>query len=70
MLCAGTINVDAVGALVAALAGYLRDINWKGSKTFTILQGEDMDVPSRLTVSFTDKIGESVSVSGEVRHIE
>lgn len=66
----GVYEDPATGAAAAALAGYLRDINWQGAKTFTILQGEDMGVPSRLTVSFTDKPGESVSVSGEVRHIE
>lgn len=66
----GVYEDPATGAAAAALAGYLRDIGWKGSKTFTILQGEDMGVPSRLTVSFTEKFGESISVSGEVRHIE
>jgi PhzF family phenazine biosynthesis protein len=66
----GVYEDPATGAAAAALAGYLRDIGWKGSKTFTILQGEDMGVPSRLTVSFTPKAGESISVSGEVRHIE
>lgn len=65
----GVYEDPATGAAAAALAGYLRDIGWKGSKTFTILQGEDMGVPSRLTVSFTEKAGESISVSGEVRHI-
>ena len=66
----GVYEDPATGAAAAALAGYLRDINWNGKKEFTILQGEDMGVPSRLNVSFTDKTGESVSVSGEVRHIE
>jgi PhzF family phenazine biosynthesis protein len=66
----GVYEDPATGAAAAALAGYLRDIGWTGSKTFTILQGEDMGVPSRLNVSFTDKSGESISVSGEVRHIE
>ena len=66
----GVYEDPATGAAAAALAGYLRDIGWKGAKTFTILQGEDMGVPSRLTVSFTPKAGESISVSGEVRHIE
>ncbi len=66
----GVYEDPATGAAAAALAGYLRDIGWKGSKTFTILQGEDMGVPSRLSVSFTSNIGESVSVSGEVRHIQ
>ena len=66
----GVYEDPATGAAAAALAGYLRDIGWNGSKTFTILQGEDMGVPSRLNVSFTEKSGESISVSGEVRHIE
>lgn len=66
----GVYEDPATGAAAAALAGYLRDINWSGSKTFTILQGEDMGVPSRLRVTFTPKAGESVAVSGEVRPIE
>lgn len=66
----GVYEDPATGAAAAALAGYLRDIGWKGSKSFTILQGEDMGAPSRLNVSFTEKAGESISVSGEVRHIE
>ena len=66
----GVYEDPATGAAAAALAGYLRDIGWRGAKTFTILQGEDMGVPSRLIVSFTPKVGESISVSGEVRHIE
>lgn len=66
----GVYEDPATGAAAAALGGYLRDIDWQGAKTFTILQGEDMGVPSRLTVSFTSKVGESVAVSGEVRHIE
>ena len=51
----------ATGAAAAALAGYLRDIGWKGPKTFTILQGEEMGMPSRLTVSFTPTSGESIA---------
>lgn len=66
----GVYEDPATGAAAAALAGYLRDIGWKGPYTFTILQGEDMGVPSRLNVTFTPKAGESIAVSGEVRHIE
>jgi len=66
----GVYEDPATGAAAAALAGYLRDIHWQGKKTFTILQGEDMKVPSRLLVKYTSKVGESVSVSGEVRYIE
>lgn len=66
----GVYEDPATGAAAAALAGYLRDIGWKGSNSFTILQGEDMGVPSRLNVTFTPKAGESIAVGGEVRHIK
>lgn len=66
----GVYEDPATGAAAAALAGYLRDIHWNGPSTFTILQGEDMGMPSRLNVTFTPKSGESIAVSGEVRHIE
>jgi PhzF family phenazine biosynthesis protein len=66
----GVYEDPATGAAAAALAGYLRDIGWQGKNEFTILQGEDMGVPSRLVVKFGSKAGESVSVSGEVRRIE
>ncbi|MBL8050596.1 MAG: PhzF family phenazine biosynthesis protein [Anaerolineales bacterium] len=65
----GVYEDPATGAAAAALAGYLRDINWNGKNEFTILQGEDMGMPSRLNVKFTSTKGESVEVSGEVRHI-
>jgi PhzF family phenazine biosynthesis protein len=65
----GVYEDPATGAAAAALAGYLRDISWRGKNEFTIFQGEDMDMPSRLTVKFGPKPGESISVSGETRHI-
>lgn len=65
----GVYEDPATGAAAAALAGYLRDISWKGNSTFTILQGEDMGMPSRLVVQFNPELGSSVSVSGETRHI-
>ena len=65
----GVYEDPATGAAAAALAGYLRDIGWHGKNEFTILQGEDMGVPSRLLVKYGPKIGESVSVSGETRYI-
>jgi len=65
----GVYEDPATGAAAAALAGYLRDIGWQGKSEFTILQGEDMGMPCRLLVKYTPKIGESVAVSGEVRHI-
>lgn len=65
----GVYEDPATGAAAAALAGYLRDIGWKGKNEFTILQGEDMGMPSRLTVRYGPKIGEGVSVNGETRYI-
>lgn len=65
----GVYEDPATGAAAAALAGYLRDINWHGKKEFAILQGEDMGIPSRLVVKYGPKVGESVSVGGETRHI-
>ena len=65
----GVYEDPATGAAAAALAGYLRDIGWRGKREFTILQGEDMGVPSRLFVKYGPAIGESVAVSGEVRSI-
>lgn len=66
----GVYEDPATGAAAAALAGYLRDIGWQGKNTFTILQGEDMGMSSRLLVKYTSKLGESVSVSGETRYIQ
>jgi PhzF family phenazine biosynthesis protein len=65
----GVYEDPATGAAAAALAGYLRDIGWKGGTGFDILQGEDMGCPSRLSVRFTLEKGEGVQVSGETRRI-
>lgn len=66
----GVYEDPATGAAAAALAGYLRDIKWKGKTSFIIWQGEDMGMPSRLLVKFGLEIGSSVAVSGETRYIE
>lgn len=65
----GVYEDPATGAAAAALAGYLRDIGWGGKNEFTIFQGEDMGMPSRLSVKYGPQVGESVSVSGETRYI-
>jgi PhzF family phenazine biosynthesis protein len=65
----GVYEDPATGAAAAALAGYLRDIGWQGKSEFVILQGEDLGMPSRLIVKYTPKLGESIAVSGETRHI-
>jgi len=65
----GVYEDPATGAAAAALAGYLRDIEWQGGNSFDILQGEDMGCPSRLSVQYTMNKGESIKVSGETRRI-
>ena len=65
----GVYEDPATGAAAAALAGYLRDIGWQGRNEFTILQGEEMGMPSRLRVRYGPTAGESVAVSGETRRI-
>jgi PhzF family phenazine biosynthesis protein len=65
----GVYEDPATGAAAAALAGYLRDIKWPGDKSFEILQGQDMGIPSRLFVQYTENKGESIKVSGETRHM-
>ncbi len=63
------LGQHTTGAAAAALAGYLRDIEWQGENNFEILQGEDMGCPSRLSVQYTKNKGESIKVTGETRHI-
>jgi PhzF family phenazine biosynthesis protein len=63
----GVYEDPATGAAAAALAGYLRDIQWRGKNEFTILQGEDMGDPCRLLVKYDST---SVAVSGETRYID
>jgi PhzF family phenazine biosynthesis protein len=65
----GVYEDPATGAAAAALAGYLRDIEWPGGNSFEILQGEDMGSPSRISVQYTMNKGEGIKVSGETRHI-
>lgn len=65
----GVFEDPATGAAAAALAGYLRDIQWHGNNEFVILQGEDMGCPSRLLVRYGPTIGEGIDVTGETRHI-
>lgn len=65
----GVIEDPATGAAAAALAGYLRDMDWPHGGAITIRQGEDMGVPSQLMVEITPEQGASVRVSGSVRTI-
>ena len=64
----GVYEDPATGAAAAALAGYMRDA--KGTdRPFTIYQGADMGVPSRLKVTPTKGKGQPIRIAGETRLI-
>ncbi|EBA01916.1 phenazine biosynthesis family protein [Rhodobacterales bacterium HTCC2150] len=63
----GVLEDPATGAATAALAGYLRDLNWPHAGRIEIVQGQDMGCASQLVASFTDQIGSSIKVSGAAR---
>ncbi len=65
----GIIEDPATGAAAAALGGYLRDAGLvTAPTTFTVLQGEQMGRPSRLTVKVPEHGG--IEVSGSAVHLE
>ena len=66
----GVYEDPATGSAAIALAEYLRDTKKKTSGQIEILQGFDMDVPSKLYVEYTDEANSSVKVSGESRIIK
>jgi PhzF family phenazine biosynthesis protein len=67
---AGGVYEDAAtGAAAAALAGYLRDLEWPHGGAIDILQGEDMGMPSRLRAEITPEPGASIRVSGAARQM-
>ena len=63
----GVYEDPATGAAAAALAGYLRDLAWPHGGKISVLQGEDMGMPSRLRAEFSSVPGSSVRVSGDAR---
>ena len=63
----GVYEDPATGAAAAALAGYLRDIDWPHGGRIEIFQGEDMGMPSHLTVEIPKEPGSSIRVSGRAR---
>ena len=65
----GVYEDPATGAAAAALAGYLRDLGWPHGGAIEIVQGEDMDVPSRLRAEIGPERGASIRVSGEARQM-
>jgi PhzF family phenazine biosynthesis protein len=65
----GVYEDPATGASTAAFAGYLRDIGWAHSGSIDIIQGEDMNIRSRLHAEIPYLPGTSVRVSGTARII-
>lgn len=65
----GVYEDPATGAATAALAGYLRDIDWPHQGVIDLLQGEDMGVPSRLRAEIGATPGGSIRVSGTARQM-
>ena len=65
----GIYEDPATGAAAAALAGYLRDLDWPSGGAVDIVQGEDMGMRSRLRAEWTPERGASVRVSGAARVI-
>jgi len=63
----GVLEDPATGAAAAALAGYLRDIDWPHGGAIDIVQGEDMGIRSLLRAEFSNEAGSSVKVSGTAR---
>lgn len=60
----GVYEDPATGSAAIALGEYLRDTGLKTSGNIEILQGFDMNQPSQLFVSYTNKAHSSIKVSG------
>lgn len=63
----GVYEDPATGAATAALAGYLRDIDWPHNGVIDIVQGEDMGMRSLLKAEISPEPGSSIRVSGTAR---
>lgn len=63
----GVFEDPATGAAAAALAGYLRDIDWPHLGAINIVQGEDMGMRSLLKAEIPPQEGASIRVSGMAR---
>jgi len=63
----GVLEDPATGAATAALAGYLRDLDWPHGGAIDVVQGEDMGMRSLLRAEFSSQPGSSVRVSGTAR---
>lgn len=67
---AGGVYEDPATGAAAALAGYLRDLDWPHGGSVEIVQGEDMGMCSLLRAEFADTPGAGVRVSGEARTMQ
>jgi PhzF family phenazine biosynthesis protein len=65
----GVYEDPATGAATAALAGYLRDIEWPHNGKINVIQGEDMGCRSLLQAEIGTETGSSIRVSGTARII-
>lgn len=65
----GVLEDPATGAAAAALAGYLRDLDWPHDGIVDIVQGEDMGARSLLRIEIGETPGAGVRVSGTARAI-
>ncbi|RFO96793.1 PhzF family phenazine biosynthesis protein [Rhodoferax lacus] len=63
----GVYEDPATGAATAALAGYLRDIQWPHKDSIEVVQGHDMGVRCLLRAEFGSEIGSSIRVCGTAR---
>ncbi|MFK7902172.1 MAG: PhzF family phenazine biosynthesis protein [Nitratireductor sp.] len=66
----GVYEDPATGAASAALAGYLRDIDWPHEGEINIVQGEDMGSRSLINVQLSSEAGSSIRVAGMARIIK
>lgn len=65
----GVYEDPATGAAAAALAGYLRSLEWPHGGRAVMVQGEDMGVPCRIIADIPDRLGSGIRISGAVRMI-
>jgi len=63
----GVYEDPATGAATAALAGYLRDLDWPHGGAIAVVQGEDMRSRSLLHADIPAARGSSIRVSGMAR---
>jgi len=66
----GIYEDPATGAAAAALAGYLRDLDWPHQESITVIQGEDMGMRSVIHASIPPQRGSSILIFGTARFMK